>query len=230
VLELAEAHALARDAVDGALATEELAAAIRGCGLRAQVAQSAVRSRAEYLRRPDLGRRLSEHSLSSLRRIDGSCAEGVVSTRLAVVIVDGLSALAVERHALPVLKELQSLLAHDPDDSAWELLPVVVVEQGRVAVGDAVAAALGADLVVVLIGERPGLSSPDSLGAYVTWNPTERSQDAERNCVSNIRTEGLGYGAASARIAWYCRAARRAGCTGVALLAATGHPLTWGGE
>jgi ethanolamine ammonia-lyase small subunit len=159
-------------------------------------------------------------------------AEGV-STRVAVVIVDGLSAMAVERHALPVLRELQSLFAEGStysNDGAWELLPVVIVEQGRVAVGDAVAVALKADLAVILIGERPGLSSPDSLGAYITWKPTERSQNAERNCVSNIRTEGLGYRAAAERIAWYCREARRAGCTGVALLAGPGVALTRGCE
>jgi ethanolamine ammonia-lyase small subunit len=130
---------------------------------------------------------------------------------VAVVIADGLSALAVERHAM---KLLQAWLPHL---KAFRMAPVCVVEQGRVAIGDAIGAALGAKLVVVMIGERPGLSSPDSLGVYITWDPRPGRKDSERNCISNIREEGLGYEAAATRIAYYLEEARRRQVTGIAL-------------
>jgi ethanolamine ammonia-lyase small subunit len=127
------------------------------------------------------------------------------------VIADGLSALAVERHALPLLRELLPRL------QGWRLAPVCVVEQGRVAIGDEIGAALGAQLCVVLIGERPGLSSPDSLGAYITWQPQPGRTDAERNCISNIRVEGLGYSQAAVQLTYYLTEARRRRLTGIAL-------------
>lgn len=214
VLELAEAHAQARDAVHAALPSPVLIAALRARGLPAIEVKSAAADRAEYLRRPDLGRRLSPESRERLRACpvnDG--------TRVAIVLADGLSSVATERHALPVLDEVVRALGAGSAPPAWQLVCVAVAEQARVALGDAVAEALDAELVVVLIGERPGLSSPDSLGAYITWRPHVGSMDAERNCVSNIRAEGLGYSEAAARIAWYCVEGRRAGVTGVALLA-----------
>ena len=144
------------------------------------------------------------------------------ATTLTLVLADGLSALAVERHALPLLDALLPLLgisttsAHDPA-APWALTPIVIAEQARVALGDEIGAALHADITVMLIGERPGLSSPDSLGAYITWGPRAGRSDAERNCVSNIRTEGLDYATAARKIAWYVSEGRRLGLTGVAL-------------
>ncbi len=167
---------------------------------------SAARDRAEYLRRPDLGRKLSDMSKARLTPGDYDTA---------IVIADGLSALTVQRHAPRLLEELLPLL----DGEAWRLAPVSVVSQGRVAIGDEIGQLLGARSVVVLIGERPGLSSPDSLGAYVTWDPKPGRTDAERNCVSNVRTEGLGYGAAARLLHFLLTEARRQKLSGVRLRA-----------
>jgi ethanolamine ammonia-lyase small subunit len=128
------------------------------------------------------------------------------------VIADGLSALALSRHALPVLDEVLRLLGNE-----WSVGPVCIVEQGRVAVGDAVGAALQAKISVVLIGERPGLSSPDSLGAYITWAPRVGRTDAERNCIANIRPEGLEYAAAARMLVFYLHEALRQKLTGIQL-------------
>jgi ethanolamine ammonia-lyase small subunit len=166
--------------------------------------QSAAPDRSTYLRRPDLGRRLSEESKTRLSHGDYDTA---------IIIADGLSALAVERHALPLLEQLQALLPRED----WRLAPLTVVAQGRVAVGDEIGERLGARSVVVLIGERPGLTSPDSLGVYFTWNPRPGRTDAQRNCVSNIRAEGLGYGPAARLIHLLLNEARRQKLSGVQL-------------
>ena len=133
---------------------------------------------------------------------------------LAVVVADGLSARAVERQVPPLLAALApSLIAE-----RWSLAPLVLVRQGRVAIGDSIAAVLGAAAVVVLIGERPGLSAPDSLGAYLAWRPIpERTTDAGRNCISNIRPEGLSYGDAAFKLAYLLSEMRRREVSGVAL-------------
>ncbi len=128
------------------------------------------------------------------------------------VIADGLSASAVSRHTLPLLDEVVSLL-----DKHWSVGPVCIVEQGRVAIGDAIGFALQAKVSVVLIGERPGLSSPDSLGAYITWGPRPGLTDAERNCISNIRPAGLEYSAAASTLAFYLHEALRQKLTGIKL-------------
>ncbi|MFC5138668.1 ethanolamine ammonia-lyase subunit EutC [Actinomycetospora rhizophila] len=178
-LRLAAAHAAARDAVHTALDTDAVTAAL---GERAgPVVRSQVADRAEYLQRPDLGRRLApDHGLSS-GEFD-----------LAVVVADGLSATAVHEHAAGVVDALLPRL------EGWSVAPVVVAEQARVALGDEIAAALGASMVLVLIGERPGMSAPDSLGAYLTFGPRPGRVDSERNCVSNIRPpDGLTYEAAA---------------------------------
>ncbi len=196
LLALRLAHARARDAVHAALDEAALQAE---CG-PALVVSSAARDRAEFLLRPDLGRRLAPDMHLERGEHD-----------LALVLADGLSATAVQRHAPPVLRALRPLLA------GWRLGPLTMVRQGRVAVGDAVALALGAAAVLVLIGERPGLSAPDSLGAYLTWQPRPDTTDAERNCVSNIRADGLPPAEAAHRIAWLLEAMRAAGRSGVAL-------------
>jgi ethanolamine ammonia-lyase small subunit len=206
LLDFQRAHAQARDAVHARLESAALAAEIES-SIRPAVLRlhSAATSRAEYLQRPDLGRRLNEAS----RALLAEQPMGVVD--LAVVIADGLSSLAVERHVSPLLNELLPALA------SWKLAPICIVEQGRVAIGDEIGSALAAQISLVLIGERPGLSSPDSLGAYITWDPRLGRTDAERNCISNIRVEGLSYPQAAAQLGFYLTEARRRQLTGVAL-------------
>jgi ethanolamine ammonia-lyase small subunit len=156
------------------------------------------------LRRPDLGRVLNEESRAQLKPGDYDAA---------IVIADGLSALAVHRHAAPLLEALLPLL----EETGWRLAPLTVVSQGRVAVGDEIGQRLGARLVVVLIGERPGLSSPDSLGIYLTWDPRPGRTDAERNCISNVRTEGLSYGLAARQLHFLMSEARLRKLSGIEL-------------
>ena len=192
------AHARARDAVHYPL---DAGALVRELGDAVSL-QSAARSRAEYLRRPDLGRRLSEDSRARVAALAGEYDA-------AFVVADGLSALAVHRHAPALLRALPQ--------AALRIAPVMVVEQGRVAIGDEVGALLGAALVVVLIGERPGLSSPDSLGAYHTWAPRPGRTDAERNCISSIRPEGLSVDAAAQLLGLLITAARTQRLSGIGL-------------
>lgn len=195
------AHARARDAVHAALDAEALASSLRELGYSPLIVQSAAPDRATYLRRPDLGRRLALGS-----------AIPISDHPYALAIEDGLSALAVERHAVPLVRALMALAPQ-----RWASAPAAIALQGRVALGDEIGAAFGAQLVVVLIGERPGLSSPDSLGAYLTFAPRVGRTDAERNCVSNIRPQGLGIEAAARRIDWIAAAGVARGVTGVGL-------------
>ena len=202
LLDFQLAHTRARDAVHAAIDVRMLCDELRRCGLPALALKTQAGDRASYLRRPDLGRALSEDSAALLTAGEYDAV---------FVIADGLSALAVERHALHLLRAVLPLIG------GWRLAPVCVVEQGRVAVGDAIGEALQAPLAVMLIGERPGLSSPDSLGAYLTWAPRLRRKDAERNCISNIREEGLGYAAAAGRLHYYMQEASRRQMTGLGL-------------
>jgi ethanolamine ammonia-lyase small subunit len=200
-------HALARDAVHAELDVAMLTRGLAERGLETLLLRSAVEGgRREYLRRPDLGRKLDAASRKLLQQLHQPTADVVF------VIADGLSALAVERHALALIDAVKSSLAEEAFN-----VPVYLVTQGRVAIGDEIGELLGAKLVVLLIGERPGLSSADSLGAYLTWKPKVGRTDAERNCVSNIRAEGLGYAEAAERIVGLVRGARALGATGVAL-------------
>lgn len=203
VLEAAEALALARDAVHGRLDVERLARELRGLGLGEPVhVPSAAPDRATYLSRPDLGRRPAEPPPAREEPVD-----------LAVVLADGLSAEAVQRHAVPLLEALLPEL-----DAGTSVAPPVIATQARVALGDHIGAALRARLVLVLIGERPGLSSHDSLGAYLTWAPAPGVQDSARNCVSNIRPpHGLDHAAAARTLAGLLAGARRLEATGVRL-------------
>lgn len=204
------AHAQARDAVHRAFDVDACAPALQALGLATHIVHSAAADRATYLQRPDLGRRLAEGAAAKLRDPGRRTPPD-----LAIVVADGLSALAVERHAAPFLAAL--LMKLPRADPAWALGPAVLVRQGRVAVGDEIGEALQARAVLVLIGERPGLSSPDSLGLYLTWAPRAGRTDAERNCISNIRPEGLPYGEAAHRAAWLLNAARARQLTGVEL-------------
>jgi len=200
------AHAQARDAVHAPLEVAVLADALREAGFEVLHAHSRAADRPTYLRRPDLGRRLDAASLERLR----GAAHGA-RPDLVFVVADGLSAIAVARHAVPLLRAARERLA------GWRIGPVVVAEQARVALGDEVGEALGAGAVALLVGERPGLSSPDSLGVYLTWAPRVGRSDAERNCISNVRPQGLSYARAAATLAGLLEGARRLGATGVAL-------------
>jgi ethanolamine ammonia-lyase small subunit len=191
-----QAHAAARDAVHAALDIQALQTALPCASL---VVQSACPDRATYLARPDLGRRLTPADRTRL-------AENP-SPSLALVICDGLSALAVQRHAAPLAT---ALLGHFAP-------PIIIATQGRVALGDDIGAALGAEAVLMLIGERPGLSAPDSVGAYLTWQPRLDRTDAERNCVSNIRSEGLRVPDAAAKLIWLITQMHHLRLTGVSL-------------
>jgi ethanolamine ammonia-lyase small subunit len=206
VLDFQLAHARARDAVHAALNPHLLAASVAQIEGAPELVllHSAAADRQTYLQRPDLGRILDERSRGVLAAQERKEAD------IAVVIADGLSALAAERHAAPLLEILL------PQLEDWSFAPVCVVEQGRVAVGDEIGEVLRARIGVVLIGERPGLSSPDSLGAYVTWMPRPGRTDAERLCISNIRPEGLGYSDAAAELHSALADARRNQLTGVA--------------
>ena len=202
-------HARARDAVHAALDPVAVAHALHRIGLDCLRVRSAAADRLRFLQRPDLGRRLDPPSRQLLeqRSAAGTPVDAVF------VVADGLSAAAIHRHAAPLLALLCSALAAE----GWSLAPVVLAEQARVALGDEIGALLLARLVVVLIGERPGLSSPDSLGAYLTWQPRTGRIDADRNCISNIRPEGLPYEQAATRLRYLMTEARRRRLSGVAL-------------
>ena len=204
------AHAQARDAVHLPFDHAGLSAQLRERGRETLLLHSAATDRNSYLQRPDLGRKLSDASAQSLRDYAQANPGGV---DLTIVVADGLSALAVHRHTLPFLTRLEEQMSAD----GWSLAPVVLVEQGRVAIGDEIGQLLGAKMVVMLIGERPGLSSPDSLGLYFTYNPKVGLTDAYRNCISNVRLEGLSYGMAAHRLLYLMREACRRQLSGVNL-------------
>lgn len=200
VLQFGLAHARARDAVHQALDVRRLLNDLKAAGFEATCVKSAAPDRQTYLTRPDLGRRLAHGE-----RLEGT-------SEIALAIEDGLSAIAVQTHAVPLLNELRTA-----NEERWKGGAVVVGLQGRVALGDEIGEQMKAKLVVVLIGERPGLSSPDSLGIYVTYAPRVGRTDAERNCISNVRPGGLGYREAARRLEWLASAALARGITGIAL-------------
>ena len=204
------AHAQARDAVHLPFDHAALSAQLTERGRESLLLHSAAANRNSYLQRPDLGRKLSDESAQALREYAAAHPGGV---DLAIVVADGLSALAVHRHTLPFLTRLEEQMNAD----GWSTAPVVLVEQGRVAVGDEIGQLLGAKMLVMLIGERPGLSSPDSLGLYFTYNPKVGLTDAYRNCISNVRLEGLSYGMAAHRLLYLMREACRRQLSGVNL-------------
>ncbi|MDR5797618.1 ethanolamine ammonia-lyase subunit EutC [Caballeronia sp. LZ008] len=198
------AHAQARDAVHQPLDTAALREAVRAAGFDTLDAQSAAPDRDRYLRRPDLGRVLNDESAQRL-------AAHASESDIVFVAADGLSAFAAQRHVAPLLATLRARL------DGWNVGPVVVATQARVALGDRIGELLRAQIVVVMIGERPGLSSPDSLGLYVTYAPRAGRNDAERNCISNVRPEGLDYEIAAFKLMWLLNEARRLKLTGVGL-------------
>jgi ethanolamine ammonia-lyase small subunit len=200
------AHARARDAVHAPFDSDALLEGLRERGFPTLKLHSAAPDRVAYLARPDLGRRLNAASRSAVEAMPHGCD-------LVFVIADGLSAQAVASHALPLIDASLPSLRRD----GWRIGPVAVVAQGRVAIGDEIGEILGAAMACMLIGERPGLTSPDSLGVYLTWQPRIGRTDAERNCLSNIRPAGMDYDEASQRLIYLCGQARLRQCTGVML-------------
>jgi ethanolamine ammonia-lyase small subunit len=206
VLRFALAHAQARDAVHIPLDRAALNAALRPLGLPIIEVASAAATRESYLRRPDLGRKLGAEGRSALAGVQGEFD-------LAIMIGDGLSSTAVEKNAAPLIAALLQQNAA----KSFSLAPLVLAEQARVALGDEIGAILRARAILVLIGERPGLSASDSLGAYLTYAPRLGRRDSERNCVSNIRQGGLKPDLAAARLLWLLRESFRLGLSGISL-------------
>ncbi|MGO4378746.1 ethanolamine ammonia-lyase subunit EutC [Pseudoduganella sp. RAF53_2] len=224
------AHAMARDAVHTPLDVEPLRVAVTqalrlapgnaagdstdsapddAAAARCLLLHSAAATREVYLQRPDLGRQLGESSRAELAALP----RAVNGADVAFVVADGLSALAVQQHAAPLLAQLIPRLLAD----GFTLAPLTIVQQARVAIGDEIGELLGAKAVVVLIGERPGLSSPDSMGLYMTWAPRRGLTDEARNCISNVRPEGLCYETAAYRLHYLLDQARKRGLSGIQL-------------
>ncbi|RFU47331.1 ethanolamine ammonia-lyase subunit EutC [Paraburkholderia sp. DHOC27] len=198
-------HAQARDAVHHPLDADALHEQLRAHGFTTLDVHSAAPDREHYLRRPDLGRRLSDESRALLAQ------SSVEPPEVVFVIADGLSAFAASKQSIPLMQAVVARLAD------WKIGPMVVARQARVALGDEIGELLKSKMVVMLIGERPGLSSPDSLGIYLTYAPKVGCTDAQRNCISNVRPEGLNYAAAAHKLHYLLTHARRLGLTGVGL-------------
>jgi ethanolamine ammonia-lyase small subunit len=202
LLDFRLAHARARDAVHLPLDMPSMAAEMAAHSWSSLPLTSKAATRQEYLLRPDLGRALSDTSCQTL-------GDFPKPQTTVIAVADGLSALAVHRHAVPLLSALQA--------TGESITTIFVIQQGRVAISDDLGENLQSDLCVLLIGERPGLSSPDSLGVYLTWRPHRGCTDAHRNCISNIHQQGLSYQSASQKIAYLIGESRRLKLTGVAL-------------
>lgn len=209
VLAFRLAHAHARDAVHSMLDTDALITQLQNFKLPVNLLHSQAADRYEYLQRPDKGRRLDQASVGLLSSIAG---DGVQDS-IAIILVDGLSATAVHRNAYLLLELLIPML----QSAGIPIAPVSIVQQGRVAIGDEIGSLQKATLSVVLIGERPGLSSPDSLGIYLTYRPQIGLTDEARNCISNVRPEGLSYTAAATKLCWLIQEAFRNKLSGVLL-------------
>ena len=207
ILNFGLSHAMARDAVHLPLDVEALAASLKEIGLETLQVQSKAADRHTYLLRPDLGRRLNDENRQQLLS-----HHVAIPIDLVIVIGDGLSSLAIQRHAKPFLEVLFKQLP-----ASWKIAPIIIAKQARVALADEVGECLGARMSVILIGERPGLSSPDSMGIYLTYAPKVGCSDAERNCISNIRQEGLAYDLAAQKLNMLIRESIRLKLSGVNL-------------
>ncbi len=206
LLALRLAHSRARDAVRLPFDADTLRRDMAAKSWPSILVQSAVAGRDEYLRRPDLGRCLAESDIESFSH----CTR---SPKMLFAISDGLSAPAVERHAVPLLEDIFAMLPHAPAEDC----PIVVIKHGRVGISDALGDRLNPDVIALLIGERPGLSSPDSLGVYLTWRPHTGRTDAERNCVSNVHDAGLSYESAAKKVVFLIREMSRRELSGLSL-------------
>lgn len=241
LLDFQLAHAQAQDAVHLPLDTQQLitdieaqSTSVDSMEMPSLIAHSQVNDRSHYLQRPDLGRRLNADSVALLKQ---STAPSDDPYDLAIVIVDGLSSFAIQKNAAPLLQQLTQRLANQSlsknDDRICRLAPVVIVQQGRVAIGDEVGELLNAKSVLVFIGERPGLSSPDSLGLYLTWAPKVGLTDESRNCISNVRPEGLVYAEAVNKIFYLLSEAHQRKLSGINLKERSqdiGDPLLHNGK
>jgi ethanolamine ammonia-lyase small subunit len=207
VLDFGLSHAMARDAVHLALDVDALQASIEAQGYATVQVRSRAADRASYLLRPDYGRRLHTQDVQKLQAMAPTHPLDFM-----IVVGDGLSSLAVERHVVPLLVELRARIP-----AQWKLGPLVIASQARVALADEIGELMNARMVAMLIGERPGLSSPDSLGIYLTYGPKVGCSDADRNCISNVRPEGLNYPAAAKKLMWLAVEAMRIKTSGVAL-------------
>ena len=208
-LEFQLAHARARNAVHHSLDTGRLAENLRQDGLEVIEISSAAPTRPVYLQRPDKGRSLDEASRAALTALPAAAKPYDV----AIVVGDGLSALAIEQNAQPFLKTLMPLITA----AGWSIAPVCIARQARVALGDEAGALLGARIMLMLIGERPGLSSPDSMGLYMTFDPTPGLTDEARNCISNVRPDGLSYERAAHKLVYLMGEAFKRQMSGVLL-------------
>ncbi len=205
LLDFSLAHALARDAVHAPFDAQSIAEQLATANLESILVHSAATDRATYLRRPNLGRVL-----------DKGCRQRLIELKLyppeiVFIIADGLSAIAPQRYAVRVIRAAIDLL------QGWQIGPVIIAEQARVALGDEIGELLGAAITVMLIGERPGLSAPDSLGIYLTYAPKPGRTDAERNCISNVRDEGTSPEQAAQTLYYLLRNAQRLKLSGVSL-------------
>ncbi|MBJ7221378.1 MULTISPECIES: ethanolamine ammonia-lyase subunit EutC [unclassified Brenneria] len=218
LLKFGMAHAQARDAVHQAFDSETLARRLAREGLETLTVHSAAENREQYLCRPDLGRRLADSSRALLRSLPGKPAD------LLLVVGDGLSSKAVHRQAVPLIAALRPYLSQ----LGLSLAPVVLAHQARVALGDDIGECMQAKAVAILIGERPGLSSPDSLSVYMTWGPTTRRLESERNCISNIRPEGLDYPQAAFKLAWLLEQCFQRRLSGIQLKDESDNPALHG--
>jgi ethanolamine ammonia-lyase small subunit len=217
VLGFTLAHAQARDAIHLPLDVHTLAEQLQADGWPAPLRlHSRARDRHEYLLRPDLGRRLDDTSLAALQ----SWRAQHPAPDLALVVGDGLSALGIQHHAGPLMAAIRAALG-----GSLTLSPPVLVSQARVAVADEVGEQLGARMVAMVVGERPGLSSPDSVGIYLTHTPRVGRHDAERNCISNVRPAGQDPQTAARRLAWLVFEGLRLGLAGVGLKDHSGLPM-----
>lgn len=227
-LEFQLAHARARDAVNTPLNFSNLSEQLT----QLQTEQSSLNShepiklhsqavnRQTYLQRPDLGRRLQDSSAQQLKNYQDKV---LTAFDLAIIIADGLSARAIEVNAIAFLSELITQL--ESSKKQWSLAPITLVEQGRVAIADDVGELLNAKATLILIGERPGLSSPDSLGLYLTWNPAKGLKDDRRNCISNVRKAGLSYSQAARKTRYLLSESERIGSSGVVIKDRTDNNL-----
>lgn len=215
------AHAQAQDAVHLPLDVETVIEQLENTNLAFNQEQeiftpillhSQAVNRTTYLQRPDLGRRLDKKSIEILKKVNTLKNE---KYDLSIVVVDGLSSLAIKENAAIFIKKLVEELNIDSQD--WNLAPITIVQQGRVAIGDEVGQILNSKTTIVLIGERPGLSSPDSMGLYLTYNPKVGLTDESRNCISNIRIEGLSYEEAIKKAMYLLKESRRLELSGVNL-------------
>jgi ethanolamine ammonia-lyase small subunit len=206
-LQFKMAHAHARDAVFSVLDENELTNTLEEMNQPWFFLHSKAKDRNEYLRRPDLGRRLNNSSLEQLQTCNSR------SFDVVIVVADGLSAMGINTHAMQVFR----LLAKKLVSANISFAPVCIIKQGRVAIADEIGELLKAKLSLILIGERPGLSSPDSMGAYLTYNPKVGLTDESRNCISNIRPEGLNYQAAADKIFYLIQESLRLKLSGVKL-------------